>query len=122
PPAPKTAQSTPQEASKKPAEVPAKQEAPPAAPAKSPADDAMALSAIKAAGGRLTTDAAGHVVAVDLQKGNGDDKTLEHIAKLPGLERLVLSGPAYTSAGLQQLGSVPSLRVLDLSSTGVDGA
>jgi hypothetical protein len=69
---------------------------------------------IAAAGGVVTRDPAGRIVAVDLRSSWVTDSDLPRLAALPHLERLDLSLTRITDHGMQKLKSAPGIVELNL--------
>ncbi len=69
---------------------------------------------IAEAGGVVTRDAAGRVVAVDLRASWVTDSDLRELARLPNLERLDLSLTRITDHGMQELKPAPGITELNL--------
>ncbi len=73
----------------------------------------------------MLADLAGieSLTALSLEGSRGvTDQGLQHLARLPGLRRLILSGTAISDAGLAGLQALPNLEVLELGWTGVTDA
>jgi Leucine-rich repeat (LRR) protein len=69
---------------------------------------------ITAAGGAVTRDRAGNIIAVDLRASWITDADVPQLAALPHLARLDLSHTRITDQGLQQLKAAPSIVELNL--------
>lgn len=69
---------------------------------------------ISDAGGTVSRDGAGNIVAVDLRASWVTDSDLPALAALPHLSRLDLSGTRITDHGLQQLKDAPGITELNL--------
>ena len=72
------------------------------------------LAWISDAGGSLTRDAQGRVVAVDLRATWVDDSELANLAHLPNLNRLDLSETRIGDHGLRELRNAPAISELSL--------
>jgi Leucine-rich repeat (LRR) protein len=72
------------------------------------------LNWIADAGGALTRNAQGQVIAIDLRASWVGDSDLASLAALPGLNRLDLSQTRISDHGLRQLKSAPAITDLDL--------
>jgi Leucine-rich repeat (LRR) protein len=79
-----------------------------------PAGAAESLRWIEDAGGSVTSDAQGRIVAVDLRASWVTDSDLASLAKLSNLRRLDLSQTRITDHGLRQLKNAPAIEELDL--------
>ena len=87
---------------------------------KSPMDDPSAVMLLEGKGFKLER-AEGGVVAVVATGGELSDADLEHVAALPGLRRLVLTGNSQiTNAGLEPIAGLTALKELKLSSPKID--
>jgi Leucine-rich repeat (LRR) protein len=71
---------------------------------------------ISEAGGAVTRDRAGQIVAVDLRASWITDSDMPELARLPNLARLDLSLTRITDHGLQQLKDAPAITDLNLYS------
>src|SRR5437763_1900605 len=71
-------------------------------------------AAVEALGGRLTRNAAGEVVGVDLSNAWLTDVDLARLAALPRLESISLAYTKVTDLGLEQLAPLRRVKVLDL--------
>ena len=69
---------------------------------------------ITAAGGTITRDRAGNVIAIDLRASWVTDADLPQLAALPHLAQLDLSHTRITDHGLQQLKNAPAITELNL--------
>ena len=69
---------------------------------------------ITAAGGTITRDRAGNVIAVDLRASWITDADVPQLAALPHLAQLDLSHTRLTDHGLQQLKNAPAITDLNL--------
>ncbi len=69
---------------------------------------------ITAAGGTVTRDRAGNVIAIDLRASWVTDADLPQLAALPHLAQLDLSHTRITDHGLQQLKNAPAITELNL--------
>lgn len=69
---------------------------------------------ITEAGGSVTRDRAGRIIAVDLRASWVTDSDLPQLAALPHLTRLDLSQTRITDLGLQQLKAAPGIVELNL--------
>jgi hypothetical protein len=69
---------------------------------------------ISDAGGAVTRDSAGRIIAVDLRSSWVTDSDLARLAELPYLRHLDLSLTRITDLGLQQLKSAPGIVELNL--------
>jgi Leucine-rich repeat (LRR) protein len=69
---------------------------------------------ISEAGGVVTRDSQGRIVAVDLRAGWASDSDLRELAQLPHLERLDLSLTRISDYGLQELKPAPGIVELNL--------
>src|SRR4051812_45508665 len=87
-----------------------------AASASAPATAAEkdAAAAVESLGGRLTRNAAGDVVGVDLSNAWLTDADLARLADLPRLERISLAYTKVTDLGLEHLAPLRRVKVLDL--------
>lgn len=72
------------------------------------------LAWVSDAGGAVTRDARGQVVAVDLRGSWAADSDLASLAELPALSRLDLSETRVTDHGLRQLKNAPAITDLNL--------
>ena len=73
-----------------------------------------ALSWIADAGGAVTRDTRGRVIAVDLRASWADDSDLASLANIPTLSRLDLSQTRIGDHGLRLLRNAPAIADLDL--------
>ncbi|MCS7305597.1 MAG: hypothetical protein NZ602_10885 [Thermoguttaceae bacterium] len=76
----------------------------------------QAVSALRALGAAVKTDAQGRVVLVDLA-GKATDQSAKHLAQLRHLRSLRWTGPEVTDATAQLLVGLPNLKVLKLDET-----
>lgn len=91
-------------------------------PSATQVDDKMALAALEAGGAQLERNEAGLVELVAFD-ANATDEQLKHLLKLPHLQQVDLSGAvSITDDGLQPLGAIPTLKMLDLSWTKISGS
>ena len=79
-----------------------------------PAVAQSSLDWIADAGGEVTSDAQGRVVAVDLRASWAGDSDLPTLAAIPTLARLDLSETRITDHGLRQLKDAPAIADLNL--------
>lgn len=115
-------------ASPKPSSQSAKQKVPePYAPAAQSADslpqsEQAAAAALTKLGGRVTSDADGHVAAVDLAQTPITDEDLKLLAACPHLVELNLRATLVSDAGLETVGRLLQLEFLGLTGTMVTDA
>ena len=76
---------------------------PQAAKEKVATDDPAAISAVEKAGRRITRDADGAVVTIDLQQGNVKDFDFAVLQKFPTLTRLELQGTNVKDGAIEKL-------------------
>ena len=69
---------------------------------------------LRSLGGRLSRNAAGEIIGVDLSNSWLTDADLETLARLPQLETINLSYTKITDAGLEHLAPLKNVKVLDL--------
>lgn len=99
----------------------------PYAPDAQPADslqqaEQQAAAALKKLGGRVTTDADGHVAAVDLAQTAITDEDLKLLAACPQLVELNLRATLVSDAGLETVSRLSQLEFLGLTGTMVTDA
>ena len=88
------------------------------------ADEAAAVKAIKAVGGKVKVDdklPGSPVVEVSLFNTLVTDAVLKDLKELKSLQRLVLSHTTVTDTGLKELNDLKSLKTLHLDNTQVKG-
>jgi hypothetical protein len=86
------------------------------------AADTEAVAMVKARGGSVELDAAGHVVAVDLAERPATDADLEQLAGLEGLTKLEVWGAEISDRGLAAIARMKNLEQLVLENTDVTDA
>lgn len=80
------------------------------------------LDEIKSLAGDFSKNDRGQVEIIKLPAtSTASDKTLALLTVFPHLERLYLTGPTFTNAGMDDVAKLTSLRVLGLQATKVDG-
>src|SRR3954470_4853174 len=72
------------------------------------------IAEIESLGARYSRDAAGEIVAIDLQNAWLTDAELAKLASCPHLERINLSYTKVTDLGLENLAPLENVKVLDL--------
>lgn len=72
------------------------------------------LTWVSQAGGAMTRDAKGHIVAIDLRASWAGDSDLASLAEVPTLTRLDLSETRISDHGLRQLKTAPMIADLNL--------
>ena len=81
-----------------------------------------AVGRIRQLGGKIETDAAGNVVAVNLLNCAMSDKDLKLLVELAGLKKLELWVAGITDGGIPFLAKLPKLEDLSLENTGITNA
>lgn len=88
-----------------------------------PADpEVAAREALAALGARLTTDASGTLLSIDLAESAATDDTLLHVGRFSRVRQLNLRGTTVTDAGLASLSALADLEFLGLTGTRVTDA
>ena len=85
-------------------------------------EEAPAVAAVKARGGAVDFDAAGHLVKVDLGDRPATDADLALLAEVPSIESLELWGAEITNKGMPSLAKLTGLKQLVLENTDVTDA